>query len=578
MSILSPAMQKEADAISGMDPAAALKYLRDHGVDQSLAIGVLQTAQLQQANKLQQAIQQQNPPGNVLQQNGNAYMQMMNFAQQQQAQQQQQMRAMQAVQQHAAEQSRQGRLANLPINPGMYSFGEKKMKKGGIVAFGDPAQNSNEDQQVQSDDGDESQLHQDLRDLILNQQGSTTFFQPRTAQDDEYDARRQKRVQDIAAAGERHPFFNDPLNYLFGSKKPISPTAAPSTAATPPVVPGDTKAAPAADGRIPPVPPNGGFPTSQSAALALKGLGTVGIPPEMKALYADQQSQLAGMKPKSIQEHFDDLSQIAQQQGIGKAADAHLKDLETRGDTLQQMAKFGKWSALADAGFAMATAATNNPHGGFMGALAVGGTQGGKEFLQSVKDHRQALNQLQDAKYAVQQSQENLVNDRTKQALAEHENDVTRYDRAFAQTTDTGLRVAEKTLDTQNQALLRAASVRAAALSRASYNPQSDLLNIAKEYGVDSPQYKNAVEAYKQGQAATYQAQNAGLTDAEKRAKLHQDLYAKDYKYQQRVNDYIAEKDPVKKKQLQTGLMQTLDAASGDFFNMDDFKVNPKKG
>ena len=156
-----------------------------------------------------------------------------------------------------------------------------------------------------------------------------------------------------------------------------------------------------------------------------------------------------------------------------------------------------------------------------------------------------------------------------------HENDVTRYDRAFAQTTDTGLRVGEQILGNQNAALMRTANVRAAALSRASYNPQSDLLNIGKEYGVDSPQYKNANEAYRQAQQATYQAQNAGLSDDQKRQKMHQELYVKNTQYQKAVQNYLSETDPTKKQQLKTGLMQTLDAASGDFFNSDQFKVTP---
>jgi hypothetical protein len=581
MSILSPAMQKEANAISGMDPATALKYLRDHGVDQALAIGVLKTAQLQQANKLQQAIQQQNPPGNVLQQNDNAYAQMMNFAQQQQQAQQQQMRATQAVQQHAAEQSRQGGIADLPVSPGMYSFGEKKMAEGGIVAFASKGAVEGDD----SDDGEESQFSQDVRNVIMNKSGTPSWKAAKSASPDEV-AQQNKLRQTNEKFLAEHPSIDHPLssigNYFFGSRKDTNapsaatPPANAAPAAASPVVPGDKKAASAADGTIPPIPPGGGFPTSYNAALSLKGLGNPVIPSQLNQMFTDQQDRLKTMEPKSVEDHFNNLSDIAQKQGIGKAADEHLKNLQTRGDTLQQMAKFGKWSALADAGFAMATAATNNPHGGFMGALAVGGAQGGKEFLSAVKEHRQAMNQLQDAKYAVQQSKENLINDRTKQAITAHENELNRYDRAFATTTDTGLRVAEKTLDSQNQALMRLATVRAAALSRASYNPQSDLLNIGKEYGVNSPQYKNAIEAYTQGQKATYQAQNAGLTDAEKREKLHQDMYVKDYKYKQRVDEYLAEKDPDKKKKLQTGLMQTLDAASGNFFNLDDYKVNSK--
>ena len=118
MSILSPAMTKEADAIQNMDPAAALKYLRDHGIDQSLAIGVLKAAQVKQAAKLQQAIQMQGQPGTTLQQNDQQYQQML---------------MQNAIQQQAADQARQGGIANLPVSPSLFTA--KGMKAGGIVAF-----------------------------------------------------------------------------------------------------------------------------------------------------------------------------------------------------------------------------------------------------------------------------------------------------------------------------------------------------------------------------------------------------------------------------------------------------------
>ena len=107
MSILSPAMTKEADTIQNMDPAAALKYLRDHGIDQSLAIGVLKAAQVKQAAKLQQAIQMQGQPGTTLQQTDQQYQQML---------------MQNSIQQQAADQARQGGITNLPVSSDMRKY------------------------------------------------------------------------------------------------------------------------------------------------------------------------------------------------------------------------------------------------------------------------------------------------------------------------------------------------------------------------------------------------------------------------------------------------------------------------
>lgn len=525
MSILSPAMTKEADAIQNMDPAAALKYLRDHGIDQSLAIGVLKAAQVKQAAKLQQAIQMQGQPGTTLQQNDQQYQQML---------------MQNAIQQQAADQARQGGIANLPVSPSLFTA--KGMKAGGIVAFSGggnngPYDDDDDDRPTKKPDPDAEEGPQFIKEPTF----SSLFNSP-----------------SINTQRDPNPWLSETSDN-------------PSVAAAKP-----DAAQPAATKAKGTIPPGGGFPTGYNAALSLKGMGAIAIPKELKDLYSEQQEQLKGMQPQSTENHFNELSAIAQKNGVGAAADAHLKELEARKGTYEQMAKYGQWSALADAGFAMANAATQNPHGGFLGALAVGGAQGGKEFLSSVKEHRQAMNQLQDAQYAVNQSKENLVNDRTKQAAQMHENDVTRYDRAFAQTTDTGLRVNEQILGNQNQALMRMATMHAAVAGRASYNPQSDLLNIGKEYGVDSLQYTNALKAYRQGQEATYQAQNAGLSDNEKRAKVHQELYIKSPQYQRAVHEYQSETDPYKKQQLKTGLMQTLDAASGNFFDLDGFTVKPR--
>ena len=131
MSIIAsdPSMQKASEAIAGMDPASALQYLASHGVNQGLAIGVLEAAQLKQAAKTQQAIQSvMGPQPNVLQQNHDALQQMMNYGKQQQMS----MQGVQAIQQHAADQARQGGIANLPVGPSMFG---PKMADGGIVAF-----------------------------------------------------------------------------------------------------------------------------------------------------------------------------------------------------------------------------------------------------------------------------------------------------------------------------------------------------------------------------------------------------------------------------------------------------------
>lgn len=273
----------------------------------------------------------------------------------------------------------------------------------------------------------------------------------------------------------------------------IMPSAAPQPPAPAPV---PTSTVPPTQSLPPRQVPTGDVSNSASASArgpvaAGQIPGGMGPTPEMRKVMEDQKKIAENNRPPTYEGAMQQLTDIAEKYGVGAAAKQHLQELQDRHADLSKLAQQGKWAALAQAGFAMAQAATQNPHGGFLGALAIGGQKGGEEFKKVIDQQRQLAWNIQDQKYAVREAQENLVNDRSKEAVSMVNNANTRYDRMVAQMTDTQLKVLELTQGKQLAYLARMSQEKVAAASRYRANPQAEMWSRYEE--ARTPEEKRAV-------------------------------------------------------------------------------------
>jgi hypothetical protein len=233
---------------------------------------------------------------------------------------------------------------------------------------------------------------------------------------------------------------------------------------------------------------------------------------QQQQLAAEQDAMLKKYQPDSIRKTYDDLTSIAKEQGIGTAAEEYKKTLADRQVMTDKLFKQGKWMDLAQAGFAMAEAATQNPHGGFLGALAVGGAAGAKAFTETLKDYREQNAKLADLRYGVAEAQEKMLTDRSHEARTIYDNNVNRWDRMYAQVTDTRMRILGTQMNTIEAQRMREATLRAAAISRpTAYSTEAEAYRTANQYPIGSPQYKDALKRYADIKAAGPQVQSQEL-------------------------------------------------------------------
>jgi hypothetical protein len=592
MSLLSsdPQYAQAAKMIANMPPAQALQYLTDHNLPAALAVGILEQAQLKKRAQQQQQSQQavaaiQGQPQTALDSTKSQFKQ--------------------AMDQYKADASSNNGIAGLPVPNSMFSA-TPGMKAGGIVAFA-----AGDQVQAQEQADTQTPVAEAYYANLINQQNA--MRQQAAAQAQKQDstpvmaAAKGGKVKRFATGGHSiadldpaaqedlkdryasliQPVTENPAGYgnvvgykipnedtiystkedalaRFGFKNNPPPAAAPPPASAPTGVPSGT----------PEIVTTATSTAKPSAAPAF-GSGAMAnlfkTPKEIQDIMDQQQKIRDAANPLSVQQDYDQLTDIANKEGIGKAIEAHLQNLDARRNNLQDMAKQGKWMSLAQAGFAIADAATRNPHGGFLGALAVGGAKGGQDFLENLKDYRTQSNQLQDATYAVQQAKENMLQNRTAEAIKMHENAETRYDRLSTLTTDTALRVAGLTQTAKDNALYRAAI----AASREQKPPDEVYHDLIRQ-GV-SP-----IDALTQINKASASAQNATLSATEKRQQAMSKILADPTSplarhYQDLHLQLINETDPSKQQALAAQLYRMESIASGDYgFDPSKFTVRPK--
>jgi hypothetical protein len=183
---------------------------------------------------------------------------------------------------------------------------------------------------------------------------------------------------------------------------------------------------------------------------------------------------------KPANEFIDDASKIYAEKGIGAASKQFLEDIKAHKEDLNSYYKQGKWGALASAGFAMAEAATNNPHGGFLGAFAVGGATGAKKFMEATEDYRKAKWDLTAHEYTARQNQENLSAEQIKLGYGESDKAKARTEALTARLDTAKGRVVSSLIGRESAEQQRLASIEAAKAYR-TLPWQSVMLNKAIE-------------------------------------------------------------------------------------------------
>lgn len=605
MSLLAsdPQYAKAAQAIANMPPAQALQYLTDHNLPPALAVGVLEQAQLKKRATQQQKIQQaqsalQGQPQTTLDSTRSEFKQ--------------------AMDQYNADANNSSGIANLPVPNSMFS-NTPGMKGGGLVSFA-----GDEGSLVQSQEQADMQpnLAESYYANLINQQNAArqqaAMQQAQAAKTPVMAAAKGGKVKKFADGGPSLGDYAGNINPAFSEDYPASdqlsydprtgvwtrtPAASqpilknsifeqglfnidPTTGQTvlPQVLAAKNSAIQAPQPATSVVPqdtsqmgataPNAGMPPRPQQG-APQGFGyDTSIPKDMQTIMDKEEAERAEQKARLMNpaKHLADFQNNLASFGYKDASADYLKTLDDRKDLIEHYKDTGNSLALANMGFAIAEAATNNPHGGFLGALAAGGKQAGKDFLQAAKEYRDSKEKLADQAYAVQQSKNQYAMTMNKEYYDNVEKDQARYDTLTERHYDTVGKVVGIMEGRKNAA----AWVAAARASRP-INPTTSLFEIGSQRGVDSPEFKQGLASYKAIQGASAPAQNAQMTQGEKQQALHQQLALANPQYSKLVQQSVTATGP-ELQALQVQMQKYRDAYSGDIFNTNDWGNPTVKG
>jgi hypothetical protein len=149
-------------------------------------------------------------------------------------------------------------------------------------------------------------------------------------------------------------------------------------------------------------------------------------------------SQLSASKKSDAdlteEQQIEKLEALNKKYGIGKADEEYGKYLERReGEAGKQLAE-DRRMALAQAGFAMAEAASRRgrERTGFLGAAAIGGTKGAQLIDKAVRENRALKDRLAESRMALAQSQEMRKAGNIKEGLALQRSAKKDYDATLA--------------------------------------------------------------------------------------------------------------------------------------------------
>ncbi len=130
----------------------------------------------------------------------------------------------------------------------------------------------------------------------------------------------------------------------------------------------------------------------------------------------------------SVKGYADQLMNTYESQGIGAAAKEHLAYLDQLQGQFNKLEAKGNSMALIQLGLGIAQEATRNPHGGFLGALAVGGQEGARAYQENISKYQDLRMKVGEARYQVQEAQENVKLNADKEAVGMYNNAVNRAD------------------------------------------------------------------------------------------------------------------------------------------------------
>jgi hypothetical protein len=505
---LSPAVGQAAskDPLKNMSRAQAIQYCLDHHLPMALAVGVGDNVALQKSKAQMMAAQQQQKPP-VLEANH------------QQAQA--------AVQQHAAEQARQGGIADLPVDPGLYSFNKPGMKKGGIVAFdgtdssyvSTPAVRGMNPQAWAAMTDEQKALYLDQATKTPDQKASYAVITHGAMPDAKSAmAKFAGAINPIPPAVADTIPAKPPAAPATAAPAPIKPPVAPAAAAPTPVKPpaapaaaAPKPAAPAAPATPKPVTKRGAITdvahtiapdhagmaldTSASAAFTLPK----DAPPWLTSLYNDHQrlSSDLGKKaeaydPGKIEDFVTKMSDLSNPRN--KDTKEFLENLSTQSADALKRKDQAKWMALINFGHGVANA---NPHAGLLAAITTGGSEAGGQYMKDLADVRAAQNEVVKNRYMAQQHlQDGAIGAYEKQAAK------------FEMANDRKYQADTKFQDTMGQILGNLAHAKIMATQKAYYEPYESriLTGLLSDDPKVRDKYKQAVENMPKGFAATTSA------------------------------------------------------------------------
>lgn len=197
---------------------------------------------------------------------------------------------------------------------------------------------------------------------------------------------------------------------------------------------------------------------------------------------SELKSSAENLRPqKDFGAYLADIQARNEKQGIGASATQYKDYLAKQESEIKSDFQKDRWLAVAEAGFAMANAAAQNPQAGFLGALSVGGMAGAKQYTASLKEYRKSLDQMQNAKFALAQSLEAQRREDSREAREELGKDRDRFDRAYSNYVTAATSLSSTLVGAETSNRIAAANREAAVNS----NPENVAFNALVKGGMD---------------------------------------------------------------------------------------------
>lgn len=156
-----------------------------------------------------------------------------------------------------------------------------------------------------------------------------------------------------------------------------------------------------------PKPPTPPAPTSKPDSGVSLGTPKTDFS-QARNILGDLRTGLETEAGKTAEQRIAEMEALQQRYGIGEAAKKRGEYLTKREAEAEQDLAKDKRMALAQAGFAMAEAASRRgrERTGFLGAAAIGGTTGTKLYQAAVKENRAIKDKIAENRFALDQANE----------------------------------------------------------------------------------------------------------------------------------------------------------------------------